>query len=158
MADRLDLAVIESRWWERSNDSVRGVFEMLAGNLMDNPFGYHYEMFNNAASIQEIIPRLARQPDIHHIYVGAHGDDKAILGAGKQRIRWTVIQGLLEKVNARQLYGLFFACCGGQVERLIDESGVTWIAGYRVCRLDTLLGDGPIFLERLLSEQRAKRN
>ena len=60
MAERLDLAVIESRWWDRSNDSVRGVFDMLAGNLMDNPFGYHYEMFNNTASIREIIPRLAR--------------------------------------------------------------------------------------------------
>ena len=132
MADRLDLAVIESRWWDRSNDSVRAVFDMLAGTLMDNPFGYHYEMFNNSASIQEIIPRLAKQSDIHHIYVGAHGSDRAILGPGRQRIPWRVIRNLLEEVNPRQLYGLFFGCCkfGGQVERLIEKSGVTWIAGY----------------------------
>lgn len=132
MAERLDLAVIESRWWNRSNDSVRGVFDLLAGSLMDNPFAYHYEMFNNKASIQEIIPRLARQPDIHHIYIGAHGNERAIFGSGKQRIPWSTIQNLLEEIESKQLHGLFFGCCkfGEQVERLIAKSAVTWIAGY----------------------------
>lgn len=45
---RLDLAVIESRWWDTSNDSVRGLFDLLAGMRKDNPFAYHYEMFNKA--------------------------------------------------------------------------------------------------------------
>lgn len=30
MEERLDLAVIESRWWVSSNDPVRGIFDMLA--------------------------------------------------------------------------------------------------------------------------------
>ena len=41
-SDRLDLAVIESRWWNEGNDSVKGVFDTLAGIVTGNPFGYHY--------------------------------------------------------------------------------------------------------------------
>ena len=85
MPARLDLAVLESRWWTKTNDSVRGVFDMLAGILVGNPFGYHYEMFNTAESIKEMIPRIARTPDIHHIYIAAHGDEQAIQGAGGRR-------------------------------------------------------------------------
>ena len=63
--ERLDLAVLESRWWTESNDSVRGVFDMLAGIVTGNPFGYHYEMFNTTDSIREIITRVASTRDIH---------------------------------------------------------------------------------------------
>lgn len=61
-------------------------------------------MFNNSASIQEIIPRLAKQADIKYIYIGEHGTDRSIKGTAKNRITWMVVQNLLEKVNARQLY------------------------------------------------------
>ena len=129
---RLDLAVIESRWWDESNDSVRGVFDTLAGMLVDNPFGYHYEMFNNAASIKEMVPRLADSSRIHHIYVAAHGDEKGIFGAGKKRISWTIIQNLLENIHSQKLHGLFFGSCkfGENIDQLIQNTGLTWIAGY----------------------------
>ena len=132
MEERLDLAVIESRWWTDGNDSVRGVFDMLAGIIVGNPFGYHYEMFNNTESIKEMIPRLVRTPDIHHIYIAAHGDRQAIYGAGDARISRTVIANLLAEVDARQLYGVFFGSCefGDSVEKLMERTRVTWLAGY----------------------------
>ena len=71
MEGRLDLAVLESRWWKTSNDSVRGLFDMLAGMHKDNPFACHYEMFNNADSLKELIPRIAKVKDVHNIYIGA---------------------------------------------------------------------------------------
>ena len=130
--DRLDLAVIESRWWEDRNDSVQGTFEMLAGILVGNPFGYHYEMFSNTGSIKEMIPRIARTKDIRHIHVAAHGDEQAIYGPGEQKISRTVLANALRDIDARQLYGVFLGSCkfGWSIERLMEQSGVTWVAGY----------------------------
>ena len=132
MEERLDLAVLESRWWTESNDSVRGVFDMLAGILVGNPFGYHYEMFNNTESVKEMIPRIARTADIHHIYIAAHGDKQSIHGAGKARVSRTVIANLLAEVDARQLYGVFFGSCefGWNVDTLMERTSATWLAGY----------------------------
>ena len=77
----LDLAVIESRWWERGNVSVRGLFDLIASIQKGNPDAYHYEMFNNAASFREIAYRVARKNHIRHLVVAAHGDVNAIYGA-----------------------------------------------------------------------------
>ena len=55
----LDLAVVESRWWEKGNVSVRGLFEVIAAILKAGPDAYHYEMFNNRDSLKEIVPRIA---------------------------------------------------------------------------------------------------
>lgn len=132
MEDRLDLAVIESRWWERSNDSVRGLFDMLAGIHHGNPFAYHYEMFNNTESLRNVIGRIARSGDVHNIYVGAHGSDTEIHGPGNVRISRTVIGNTLEQLPAGALHGLFFGCCGfgNQIENLANKTSLTWIAGY----------------------------
>ena len=132
MDDRLDLAVIESRWWERSNDSVRGLFDMLAGIHHSNPFAYHYEMFNSSDSLRDVIRRVADDSDIHNVYIGAHGSDTEIYGPGNERISRTVIGNTLEQLSARRLHGLFFGCCGfgNQIQNLAKRTNLTWIAGY----------------------------
>lgn len=132
MSERLDLAVIESRWWDEGNHSVKGVFDTLAGIVVDNPFGYHYEMFNTEDSIKEIIPRIAQRRDIHHIYIAAHGDKKSIHGPGSTKISRTILANVLNEFDARQLYGVFFASCdfGWNVDRLLNHSSATWLAGY----------------------------
>ena len=131
----LDLAVIESRWWNKSNDSVRGLFDVLAGIRVDNPFGYHYEMFNTVQSLQEMIPRVTRQKHIRHLYIGAHGDRRNIYGAnlGENRISRSVLAHILEKIPSRQLRGLFFGCCGfgDQTKELMPRTGLVWMAGYK---------------------------
>ena len=134
MEDRLDLAVIESRWWDTSNDSVRGMFDMLAGLHCDNPFAYHYEMFNNADALKEIVDRVADRTDIHNIYLAAHGtqDGRAIQAAGG-RISRTVLGNIVEGIHGRKLHGLFVGACGfgQQNESVMEDAGLTWIAGYR---------------------------
>ena len=112
---------------------------MLAGILVGNPFGYHYEMFSNTGSIKEMIPRIARTKDIRHIHVAAHGDEQAIYGPGEQKISRTVLANALRDIDARQLYGVFLGSCkfGWSIERLMEQSGVTWVAGY-VERVDWL--------------------
>lgn len=134
MEKRLDLAVLESRWWETGNDSVRGLFDMLAGMHKDNPFAYHYEMFNNADSLKELIPRVAQMRDVHNIYIGAHGDEdgSALLCPG-DRVSRTVLMNMLKPISARRIYGLFLGCCGVGLQTewfMLKEMKLTWIAGY----------------------------
>ena len=132
MDDRLDLAVIEGRWWEQSNVSVRGLFDTLAGIYYSNPFAYHYEMFSSADSLRDVIRRVAHDSGISNIYVGAHGSDTEIYGPGDERISRTFIGNTLEKIHAKALHGLFFGCCGfgNQIENLLNRTNLTWIAGY----------------------------
>ena len=73
----LNLAVIEGRWWESGNLTVRDLFETIAAALRENPDAYHYEMFNNGHSLGEVIPRVARKPQIKNLYIAAHGDEMA---------------------------------------------------------------------------------
>lgn len=134
MDKRLDLAVLESRWWETSNDSVRGLFDMLAGMHKDNPFAYHYEMFNNADSLKELIPRVSEMKDVHNIYIGAHGEeDGSALVCPGGRVSRTVLANILKPINARRLYGLYLGCCGVGLQTewlLLNETKLTWVAGY----------------------------
>ena len=133
MEDRLDLAVIESRWYDRSNDSVRGLFDVLAGMHKDNPFAYHYEMFNTASSLREIIHRISKQDDIHNVYVAAHGtEDGKYLVAADECISRTQLRNSLEAISPRRLHGLFLGSCGFglQSEAIMESTGLTWIAGY----------------------------
>ena len=136
MDGRLDLAVIESRWWNRSNNSVRGLFDVLAGIHKENPFGYHYEMFNTAQSLKEMIPRITRQRHIRHLYIGAHGDTQSLYGAAgrpENKISRAILKHILEDIPPRQLRGLFFGSCGFgyQTAELMEKTGLVWIAGYK---------------------------
>ena len=133
MNTTLDLAVLESRWWQEGNHSVRGVFDMLASIHADTPYGYYYEMFSKE-SIVEILQRVAKRSDIHHVYVGAHGDDTSIYGPSNTRISRTVLKNAIRDVGPRRLYGLFFGCCrfGKTVDELASMgTNLTWIAGYK---------------------------
>ena len=67
--EAMDLAVIESRWWDEGNDSVRSKFDMLAAIHTGNPFNYHYEMFSSSESFVGILRRVAEKNDIHHVYI-----------------------------------------------------------------------------------------
>ena len=75
----LDLAVIESRWEEDGNSSVRGLFDLLADIHEDNPSDYHYEMFNNQASLEEIILRTAGRK--RNLYIASHANDRYLAPA-----------------------------------------------------------------------------
>lgn len=131
MEDPLDLAVIESRWYATSNDSVRGLFDLLAGMLKDNPFAYHYEMFNNAASLRGIINRIAEQKEIRNVYIAAHGT-KDQIEAADENISRTRLRNILGTIGPTQLHGLYFGSCGFglQTEAIMGKTGLTWLAGY----------------------------
>lgn len=139
----LNLAVIESRWWRQGNSSVRGLFDVLADIHEDNPATYHYKMFNNRASLNEIIRRTAKR--YLNIYIGAHGNDQSILGAEGRRennISRTefrnILRGGMGQKSAR-LRGVFVGSCmfvnENNAHFLLDQNEknmprVRWISGY----------------------------
>ncbi len=136
----LDLAVVESRWWEEGNHSVRGIFELIAAvRHQENPHAYHYEMFNNAASLKEIVPRVAKKKNIRNLVIAAHGDEDGIYGAAGDtrdgnRISRAVFRNILEDIPRGSLDGLYLGTCAtandDTVEFLMDGGRVRWVAGY----------------------------
>ena len=135
----LDLAVVESRWWEKGNQSVRGVFELIAAVRNENPHAYHYEMFNNAASLKEIVPRVAKKKNIRNLVIAAHGDEDGIYGAEPDvnednRISRAVLRNVLGDIPRGSLDGLYLGTCAtaneDTVDFLFDGGRVRWVAGY----------------------------
>ena len=138
------LAVVESRWWENGNDSVRGFFDALASIHELGAGDYHYEMFNNKNSLREIVPRIARR--VNALYIAAHGDEKTIFGAeGKENnaisravFRSIVRAGVTERGG--RLDGVYIGSCGFLTQDNAsflfrpDDDGqgvrVNWLAGY----------------------------
>ena len=139
----MDLAVIEARWWKEGNSSVRGLFELLADIHEDNPATFHYEMFNNRASLEEVVKRVARR--YRNIYIGAHGNRDSICGAegrGRNNITRAVFRNVIRtatRPRRAKMRGLFVGSCQFVNEAngrfLLEENegrgvNLRWVAGY----------------------------
>ncbi len=147
-----ELAVVEARWWKDGNDSVRPLFDTLAGMHHDNPFHYHYEMFADEHSFCALVKRLGRTKGIHYLHVASHGskDGKALLGApdlNPKTKRWesakisrTKVKNAIVGATAdpgSSFTGIYFGSCyfgNPEVSDYLFSSDATklrWIAGYQ---------------------------
>jgi hypothetical protein len=132
------LAVIESRWWKDGNDSVRPLFETLAGIVEGNPHSVRYDMFVEEASLARIISDVADSEEIHSIYIGAHGEDTFIAGLGDAQVSRAKLRNMLHNSNARgSISGLYFGSClianESNASFFLEEpqrTGLKWVAGY----------------------------
>lgn len=141
-SNKLRLAVIEGRWWEDYNTSVRSLFDVLSDILIRTPHGYHYEMFNNKDGFRDVVQRIGGKWGFHYLYVAAHGFSDGILGSDGELIQRTVIRNVLRRVcqtEGSKIVGVFFGSCDFITEEnagfLFDpeEGGIPsikWIAGY----------------------------
>ena len=140
----MNLAVIETRWWQSGNHSVKGMFDVL-WDMFDHRTRFHYEMFVDRGSLQRIIERimvLYRRPHIRHLYIAGHGDDDGIYGAegcnriSRTQLRNDVLNFVPFRASGRR-GGLYVSSCKfGNFETVnfLIERGVSerlrWIAGY----------------------------
>jgi hypothetical protein len=134
MSKYLPITVLESRWYKDGNHSVKGFFDNLALIHRDNPAAYHYEMFNNKESIKEIICRIQDSQYGNCVYIGAHGSQIEIFGAGENKISRTEIRNIF---NRNQAGGVYFAACefmnvGNASFFLLESAYISpwWFAGF----------------------------
>lgn len=131
---KLDVAVVETRWWRQGNTSVRGLFELIATIQKNNPDSYHYEMYNNSASLEEIIGRVSRKRGIRNLYIAAHGWNEGISGAEDLCDNAVEIESLANFLPRRGLDGLYLSSCctahADTAELLLKQSNIHWVAGY----------------------------
>ena len=134
MTEPLDVAVVESRWWEDGNTSVRGLFDLIATIKKGNPDKYYYEMFNNACSLKEIICRASEKDEIRNLYIAAHGWEDGICGAEQHCRNGISRRRLGNMLSNKELSGLYLSSCftanPDTTTFLLERSEVRWIAGY----------------------------
>src|SRR5208337_1613692 len=161
------LAVIECRWWAEGNDSVRPIFETLAGIVEGNPHSVRYDMFVEETSLSQIISDIAGRPELHPIYIAAHGDSGSIGGLGQATVSRTVLRNMFRRVNAAgSIKGVYFGSCligtGENAAFWLSQApttGLLWIAGYTesVPWVDSSAVD-MIFWSKYLHERQKNRN
>lgn len=161
------LAVVESRWWDSGNDSVRPLFETLAGIIEGNPHSVRYDMFAEENSLASIIDDICADGAYHSLYVGAHGDESSIGGLGGAEISRVKLRNILRNYNAKgQCSGLYFGSCLIATEKnagfwLCDTptTGLQWIGGYKtsVDWVDSSAID-MIFWSKYLHERQRNRS
>lgn len=161
------LAVVESRWWNSGNDSVRPLFETLAGIVEDNPHSVRYDMFSEETSLNNVIKNIVAEKSYHSIYIGAHGNGGAIGGLGKAEISRAKLRNILRSCNKKGgVSGAYFGSCLIGTERNASfwltetpTTGLKWIGGYTesVDWIDSSAID-MIFWSKYLHERKTNRS
>jgi len=132
------LAVIEARWWDDGNHSVRGLFEAVCGLATGNPFSFRYDMFCDESSLATSAGLVGEKGSFNSIYIAAHGDDKSLQGSPGNDISRAKLRNILRDANSdHYITGIFFGSCLICTEEnagffLHQRRGVNanWIAGY----------------------------
>lgn len=133
------LVVLEGRWQNNRNTSVRSLFDLL----MDMEFGssheYYFENFATSETLRSIISHVCGQHSRKkYIYIGAHGDEGQIYGS-VDRITRASLNNTLRDFLGGQIRGVFFGSClfcnEDNAEFFFHNThgvpnNVKWIAGY----------------------------
>ena len=141
MSHQKHLVVLEGRWYDQYNVSLRGTFDLLSDLLYDTPHGYYHESFCDRHSLAGIIERVGAWPETRVLYVGAHGTESALQGSldGDAGL---VKRGKLRRALLgldRGYHGLFVSACAfmtseSAVFMLSKKHGeypaIKWVAGY----------------------------
>ena len=134
---RTGLAIVECRWWTRGNDSVRPLFETLAGIVEDNPHAVRYDMFADRSSLESVFAQVASVGDYHSIYVASHGNEQHLGALGDALISRTELRNSVRATNTKaHIKGIYFGSClianRANAEFLLKDRGtkLLWVAGY----------------------------
>lgn len=160
------LAIAEARWWDNGNDSVRPLFETLAGIVESNPHAVRYDMFADETSLTRIIEDVT-SGDFHSLYIGSHGGENAIGGLGNAEISRAKLRNMLRNSNSDgPIRGLYFgSCLIGTAKNAsfwltdVPSTGLEWVAGYTesVDWIDSSAID-MIFWSKYLHERKTNRS
>lgn len=161
------MAIVESRWWDNGNDSVRPLFETLAGIVEENPHAVRYDMFAEEKSLRCIIADISSNAALHSLYIAAHGNDGSVFGLGNCEISRTVLRNMMRDANTNKtICGIYFGSClvANKENALFwlkstPPTHLQWIAGYEnsVDWIDSSAVD-MIFWSKYLHERKLNRS
>ncbi len=138
--------------------SVRRTFDMIAEIACDDVHAYHYEMANSVASLDEAIPRIARDRKSRYLYLATHGDSEGLHLFNDEVVPIPHLARLLSSLPpGSRFHGLYLAACSVGSEPVANElfnggAKLAWIAGYQAA-VDWLPSSSLdiLFFEELLS-------
>jgi len=131
------MAVVESRWWDGGNHSVRALFEAIGAIHYDNPSAFYYDMFVDRSSLSSVLTTRATDGRTQVLYLATHGTQNEICPCHGAAISRTEFRNdLIAANNGSQIRGLFLGTClTGNVNTaqflLARETRLDWLAGYR---------------------------
>jgi hypothetical protein len=133
------VSVIETRWWEKGNHSVKPIFEAVAALNYGNPSAIYYDMFSEKNSLASTLEMRCKDKTTKVLYLATHGDaSSTFIGKDEaNEISRTEFKNLLQNANSKsQLDGLFLGTCYTATNKTIEfvmDKGSTklnWVAGY----------------------------
>lgn len=124
------MIVAEGHWSNYSNQTVKGLFDLLSDLLKSNPHSYKYAQFADPNAFNSCIKQL-KEATHKYLYVGSHGYSDGIYGTGASNpLTLTIIKNRIDGFK-----GLYLGTClFGQPKtlcRLVEDSDLTWCAGYK---------------------------
>lgn len=132
------ISVVESRWWDKGNHSVKSLLEAVASIHYENPSAFYYDMFAEKHSLSQTLNTRCSDKVTEVIYLASHGNKDHIGPTSDTAISRTEFRNLLISHNtSAQVKGLFLGTClTGNVDfaKFFIEEGRTkleWIAGYK---------------------------
>ena len=132
-------SIVETRWWEDGNNSVRALFEAVAALQYENPSAFLYDMFCDESSLDTIMHQRCTDGKTHVVYLATHGNEEATaIGHDESTlISRTKFRNILRNANAKgKLTGLYLGTCymaqNKTIEFLMDSgrTKLSWMAGY----------------------------
>lgn len=160
------ISIIETRWWDEGNHSVRPIFEAVAGIHYNNPSTFFYDMFSNQSSLQNILNVRCNDSVTKVIYLATHGDDTEIGQTDELAISRTAFRNALITANKKkQLSGLYLGTCyTGNTDTAsfllnTGKANLDWVAGYTTS-VDWVDGTAidMVFFHRLTEEYKKNKS
>src|ERR1700722_4788244 len=103
------LAVIEARWWNDGNHSVKGLFESVCGIATANPYSFRYDMFCDESSLLTTLGHVSEDKRFHSVYLAAHGNENTLRGSKGHDISRAKLRNIFREANhGHTVTGLYF--------------------------------------------------
>lgn len=132
----LPFSVIESRWYDTGNDTVKLFFDVIGSIYCDNPNAYFHYTFNEKNSLKNAFKACCENNTTEVVYLATHGNAKSI-GPNNENISRTELRNIISEANKNKaIRGIFLGTCetgNEDIARFLLEKKSTnleWIAGY----------------------------
>jgi hypothetical protein len=132
----MDVAILESRWFSHTNQSVKPIFDLLTQAELGNRHDIiPYERFVSGQSFLDSIKYLGKISETETLYVAAHGTETDICAPNDEGVDADLIIDALDLRANTSFTGLYFGSCKfcskENAEYMIRKSlNLVWIAGY----------------------------